>query len=329
MPESWVIDRRGYKLYCWSKEFVLTYCQSFLLIFYSLHNPPRPSRHSSWQADEITVGKRQQRQRVTWILNIYSFCLSCWTFTVCQSWGEQKPLRFVFFPTCFCLVTRSQSSTSQGLSSSGIFTFTSTRLANISSWTNRITEQLKKRENGIISVHPAGLHRSNMFERITIIITNLSALVAHMNWKQEPGRRMVSPERRKIKGTSHKSMQLLALPLDGEPKSGRHALTSGYGLSWYFCMFYSCYILIKLQRCWSLMVEITSVCIHRWSRLFTTHTLSTVGSTRALFFLGPCGVSPLLVPSPGPGAREHINWGLENRSASHSTINSWTVWSCF
>ncbi|TNN68987.1 hypothetical protein EYF80_020848 [Liparis tanakae] len=27
-----------------------------------------------------------------------------------------------------------------------------------------------------------------------------------------------------------------------------------------------------------------------------------LGSTRALFFRGPCGVSPLLVPSPGPGA---------------------------
>lgn len=94
MPESCVIDRKGYKLYCWSKEFFLTYCQSFLLISYSLHNPPRLSPHSSWQADEITVGNRQQRQRVTRILNIYSFCLSCWTFTVCQSWGEQKPLWF-------------------------------------------------------------------------------------------------------------------------------------------------------------------------------------------------------------------------------------------
>lgn len=37
--------------------------------------------------------------------------------------------------TCFCRVMRSQSSTSQGFSSSGIFTFTSTRLVNISSWT--------------------------------------------------------------------------------------------------------------------------------------------------------------------------------------------------
>lgn len=34
------------------------------------------------------------------------------------------------------------------------------------------------------------------------------------------------------------------------------------------------------------------------------HTLSTVGSTRALFFRGPCGASPLLVPSPGPGAKD-------------------------
>lgn len=33
------------------------------------------------------------------------------------------------------------------------------------------------------------------------------------------------------------------------------------------------------------------------------HTLSTVGSTRALFFRGPWGISPLLVPSPGPGAK--------------------------
>lgn len=41
----------------------------------------------------------------------------------------------MFFFTCFCRVMRSQSSTSQGFSSSGIFTFTSTRLVNISSWT--------------------------------------------------------------------------------------------------------------------------------------------------------------------------------------------------
>lgn len=39
---------------------------------------------------------------------------------------------FIF--TCFCRVMRSQSSTSQGFNSSGIFTFTSTRLVNISSW---------------------------------------------------------------------------------------------------------------------------------------------------------------------------------------------------
>lgn len=41
--------------------------------------------------------------------------------------------------TCFCRMTRSQSSTSQGFISSGIFTFTSMRLANISSWTNAET----------------------------------------------------------------------------------------------------------------------------------------------------------------------------------------------
>lgn len=37
-------------------------------------------------------------------------------------------------------------------------------------------------------------------------------------------------------------------------------------------------------------------------QLLMIHTLSTVGSTRALFFRGPWDVSPLLVPSPGPGA---------------------------
>lgn len=56
-------------------------------------------------------------------------------------------------------------------------------------------------------------------------------MVAHMNWKQELGRRMVSAEggqKNKIKRTS---MQLLASPLDGEPKTCRPALTKGYDLS--------------------------------------------------------------------------------------------------
>lgn len=158
-----------------------------------------------------------------------------------------------FFPTCFCLVTRSQSSTSQGLSSSGIFTFTSTRLANISSWTHGITEQLKKRDYDIICVNPAGLHGSNMLE--LIFINNLSALVAHMNWKKNWAEEWFLLRGKKIKGTSNESMQLLASPLDGEPKTRRPALTQAYGLSWYSCMFYSCSILIKLQRCWTSMLQ--------------------------------------------------------------------------
>lgn len=44
--------------------------------------------------------------------------------------------------TCFCRVMRSQSSTNQGFSSSGIFTFTSTRLVNISSCTHRKTHKV-------------------------------------------------------------------------------------------------------------------------------------------------------------------------------------------
>lgn len=44
--------------------------------------------------------------------------------------------------------------------------------------------------------------------------------------------------------------------------------------------------------------------------LLMIHTLSTVGSTRALFFRGPWGVSPLLVPSPGPGAKQDIHCRL-------------------
>lgn len=43
------------------------------------------------------------------------------------------------------------------------------------------------------------------------------------------------------------------------------------------------------------------------------HTLSTVGSTRALFFRGPWGISPLLVPSPGPGAK---------KKDSHHSLNN-------
>lgn len=40
----------------------------------------------------------------------------------------------IFTGTCFCLVIKSQSSTSHGFSSSGIFTFTSTLFINVSSW---------------------------------------------------------------------------------------------------------------------------------------------------------------------------------------------------
>lgn len=45
------------------KELILTYCQSFLLISYSLHNPPRQSLHSSSPADEITVNNKKQKRR--------------------------------------------------------------------------------------------------------------------------------------------------------------------------------------------------------------------------------------------------------------------------
>lgn len=45
------------------KELILTYCQSFLLISYSLHNPPEQSLHSSSPADEITVGNKKQKRR--------------------------------------------------------------------------------------------------------------------------------------------------------------------------------------------------------------------------------------------------------------------------
>lgn len=60
-----------------------------------------------------------------------------------------------------------------------------------------------------------------------------------MNRKQELGSGMVSPEGKIFKGARNESMQLLALPLGGEPKSHRLALTEGNGLSWYSCAFYS------------------------------------------------------------------------------------------
>lgn len=63
----------------------------------------------------------------------------------------------------------------------------------------------------------------NMFEMITIIKSLFFALVADMKWKQELGRGMVSPERKRIKGTGNESMQLLASPLGGEPKTHRPA----------------------------------------------------------------------------------------------------------
>lgn len=71
-------------------------------------------------------------------------------------------LRWVFFLTCFCLVIRSQSSTNQGFSSSGIFTFTSTRLVNISSWRNTHgePESLVLRESRLL-LHIMDSYRSN------------------------------------------------------------------------------------------------------------------------------------------------------------------------
>lgn len=273
------------------KNFFLTYCQSFLLISYSLHNPPRRSRHSSWQADEITVSNRQQRQ------SDVNFKHLNFLFKLLNRRGETKlrwtqPLvgfLFLFFyPTCFCLVTRSQSSTSQGLSSSGIFTFTSTRLANISSWTQ--LKQLGSQIKGIM-----GLHRSKR-----IINNHLFAPVAHMNWKLELGGGVVSP-------VGRTSVQLQARWRRAQSPQA----CSEPGL-WPVRMFlYVLHLLHsqKLQRCWTLMLEMRQVRVHRRAGLFTTHTLSTVGSTRALFFLGPCGVSPLLVPSPGPGAEGDIHPG--------------------
>lgn len=46
----------------------------------------------------------------------------------------------------------------------------------------------------------------------------------------------------------------------------------------------------------------TRFSVKKPTRESPTHTLSTVGSTRALFFLGGWGVSLVLLPSPIPGA---------------------------
>lgn len=50
-----------------------------------------------------------------------------------------------------------------------------------------------------------------------------------------------------------------------------------------------------------------------------SRTLSTVGSTRALFFRGGCGVSPLLVPSPGPGAEKQKVIPVDQRLCCKNT----------
>lgn len=172
----------GYKLFfCCILSLFLTYCQSFLLISCSLHNPPRPSRHSSWQADEITVSDTEQRQGVRCILNMLIFCV--WTAepSQSQSRSEQTPLwfetcGFFYLHTCFCLVTRSQSSTSQGFSSSGIFTFTSTRFANISSWWSK-----NSCNRGILELFLSQLQecRGQTLLVELINIKNIFALVAH------------------------------------------------------------------------------------------------------------------------------------------------------
>lgn len=52
-----------------------------------------------------------------------------------------------------------------------------------------------------------------------------------------------------------------------------------------------------------------------------SRTLSTVGSTRALFFRGGCGVSPLLVPSPGPGAEKQKVIPVDQRLCCKNTNN--------
>lgn len=63
MPDSCAIEEQHRNCTADLKSFFfLTCCQSFLLISYSLHNPPRLPPHSSWQADEITVSNRRQRQ---------------------------------------------------------------------------------------------------------------------------------------------------------------------------------------------------------------------------------------------------------------------------
>lgn len=53
-------------------------------------------------------------------------------------------------------------------------------------------------------------------------------------------------------------------------------------------------------------------------------TLSTVGSTRALFFRGPWGGSVLLVPSPGPGAEEE-NHHINNKNQKDATLLNFEI----
>lgn len=59
-------------------------------------------------------------------------------------------------------------------------------------------------------------------------------------------------------------------------------------------------------------------------------TLSTVGSTRALFFRGGCGISPVLVPSPAPGAKKDGNkdgWSIQYNAGPKKCMRF--IWSTF
>lgn len=140
---------------------VHTCYQRFLLISCNLHSPPGSCLHSSFQAGGTATEKKSHtiiKETFRTILQLQLLTIIWFGSGLTQhvqlifiwikvtgvkrrtflSSALGKTLGRLLSVTCFCLVIRSQSSTSHGFNSSGIFTFTSTRLINVSSCTKTV-----------------------------------------------------------------------------------------------------------------------------------------------------------------------------------------------
>lgn len=169
---------------------------------------------------------------------------------------------------------KSQSSTSHGFSSSGIFTFTSTLFINVSSW--------KKKKKW---------SHTNYFQ-ITI---------------QDKSHRI---------GCFHNSNTSLDYGIAKVDSRGNREITQifqGLLATLGFCKITAFHAAVP-QNKHCCLSKATRFSVKKPTRESPTRTLSTVGSTRALFFLGGWGVSLVLLPSPIPGAVQKREVTLRKKS---------------